>query len=108
MGSSFSQVSENSIESGASLACRPGTFGLSGPGWSGAGTDEPAPNTVHNSGDKAGGRRLGGNLRQYVHALDLGCDPEILAGALLHAQHTGVAAHPVLLSRGQLGRKDED
>jgi hypothetical protein len=32
----------------------------------------------------AGARKLGRNLWQYVHAADLGRDPEVFAGALLH------------------------
>jgi hypothetical protein len=57
---------------------------------------------------RTAGKKLGWNLRQYFHPADLGGDPEALAGPLFHAQHTGVATNPALLSGGQLGRENQD
>jgi hypothetical protein len=51
---------------------------------------------------------LGGDFRKYIHALDLSCDSELLAGALLHTQDTGMAAHPALLAGGQFWRQNEN
>ena len=86
MGSTFSHIPENSIEGLASLAFPLGRFGLFGPG----SERRRARNRLQQEwrirpGRTTGGGRLGGNLGQYVHALDLGRDPEILAWALLHA-----------------------
>jgi hypothetical protein len=53
-------------------------------------------------------QQLRGDFGKYVHALNLGCDSELLAGSLLHAQDPSVAAYPALLSGGQFGREDED
>ena len=50
--------------------------------------------------------QLGGDLGQYVHPLDLGCDAEVLAGALLDSQYAGMAAYPALLPGSQLRREN--
>jgi hypothetical protein len=51
---------------------------------------------------------LRGNLRQDVHALNLGRDAEVRARSRLHAQDAGVAANPAFLSGGQFRGEDEN
>jgi hypothetical protein len=58
------------------------------------------------SSDKQYGLR--GNLRQNVHALNLGGDAEVRAGSLFHPQDAGVAANPAFLSGGQFWGEDEN